>query len=97
MLTAYREAVAPGSFLVLTHGTCEVGQETDMRNLARMYRDDLGIQIAYRGQDEIAKILAGYTLIEPGIVPVPLLLPDPDDPFDGDPWQSLMYAAVART
>lgn len=97
MLTAYREAVAPGSFLVLTHGTCEVGQEADMRNLADMYRDDLKIQVAYRGHDEIEGILAGYTLMEPGIVPVPLLLPDPDDPFDGDPWQSLMYAAVART
>jgi hypothetical protein len=97
LLNAYREAVAPGSFLILTHGTCEVGQEADMRQLARMYRDDLGIQVAYRGRAEIAEILRGYTVLEPGIVPVPLLLPDPQDPFDGDPWQSLMYAAVART
>lgn len=97
LLTAYREAVAPGSFLVLTHGTSEVGQEEDMRNLARMYRDDLKIQVAYRGRAEIEGILAGYTLMEPGIVPVPLLVPDPEDPYEGDPWQSLMYAAIART
>jgi hypothetical protein len=97
LLAAYRDAVAPGSFLVLTHGTSEVGQEDDMRNLARMYRDDLGIQVTYRSHDDIARILAGYTLMAPGIVPVPLLLPDSDDHFDGDPWQSLMYAAVART
>ncbi|HEY1570577.1 MAG TPA: SAM-dependent methyltransferase [Pseudonocardiaceae bacterium] len=97
LLTAYRKAVAPGSFLVLTHGTAEVGQEADMRNLARMYWEDLKIQVAYRGRDEIARILRGYTLMAPGIVPVPLLLPDPEDPFEGDPWQSLMYAAIART
>lgn len=97
LLTAYREAVAPGSFLVLTHGTWEVGQEADMRKLAQMYWDDLRVRVAYRGRAEIAEMLRGYTLLEPGIVPVPLLLPDPQDPFEGDPWQSLMYAAIART
>lgn len=97
LLTAYREAVAPGSFLVLTHGTAELGQETDMRNLARMYWDDLKIQVTYRDRVEITGILAGYTLMAPGIVPVPLLVPDPDDPFEGDPRQTLMYAAIART
>lgn len=97
LLTAYREAVAPGSFLVLTHGTSEVGQEKDMRTLARMYWDDLKVQVTYRGRAEIARMLAGYTLMEPGIVPVPLLLPDPEDPYEDDPWQSLMYAAIART
>jgi hypothetical protein len=97
LLSAYREAVAPGSYLVLTHGTGELGQEGDMRTLAGMYRNELNIPVTYRGRDELAALLDGYTLVADGIVPVPLLLPDPEDPFDGDPRKSLMYGMVART
>jgi hypothetical protein len=97
LLKAYRDAVAPGSYVVLTHGTCELGQERDMRTLAGMYRDELNIPVTYRDKDELAALLDGYTLVADGIVPVPLLLPDPDDPFDGDPQKSLMYGMIART
>jgi hypothetical protein len=97
LLAAYRDAVAPGSYLIITHGTAELGQEHDMRTLAAMYRNELNIPVTYRGRDELATLLDGYTVVADGIVPVPLLLPDPADPFDGDPWQSLMYGAIART
>lgn len=97
LLAAYREAVAPGSWLILTHGTCELGQADDMRTLAQMYQNELNIPIAYRGRTELMALLDGYTLVGDGIVPVPLLLPDPAEPFDGDPWTSLMYGLVART
>jgi hypothetical protein len=68
-----------------------------MRTLAGMYRNELNIPVTYRGRDELAMLLDGYTMVEEGIVPVPLLLPDPEDPFDGDPWKSLMYGMIART
>lgn len=97
MLAAYRDAVAPGSFLILTHGTCELGQESEMRTLASMYRNELNIPVTYRGHDEIERLLDGYTVVDPGIVPVPMLMPDPADPFEGDPWKSLMYGVVARS
>jgi hypothetical protein len=97
LLAAYRDAVAPGSYLVLTHGTGELGQESDMQILAGMYQNELNIPVTYRGRDELAALLDGYTLVADGIVPVPLLLPDPEDPFDGDPWKSLMYGMIART
>jgi hypothetical protein len=97
LLATYRDAVAPGSYLVITHGTAELGQEHDMRTLAGMYRNELNIPVTYRGRDELAMLLDGYTMVEEGIVPVPLLLPDPEDPFDGDPWKSLMYGMIART
>lgn len=97
LLAAYREAVAPGSYLIVTHGTAELGQESDMRTLAGMYRNELNIPVTYRGRDELATLLDGYTVVAEGIVPVPLLLPDPADLFDGDPWQSLMYGMIART
>jgi hypothetical protein len=96
LLRAYRDAVAPGSYVVLTHGTCELGQENDMKTLAAMYRNELNIPITYRGRAELAMLLDGYTVVAEGIVPVPLLLPDPEDPFDGDPWKSLMYGVIAR-
>jgi S-adenosyl methyltransferase len=97
LLAAYREAVAPGSYLIITHGTCELGQESDMRTLAGMYRNELNIPVTYRGRDELATLLDGYTVVADGIVPVPLLLPAPEDPFDGDPWKSLMYGMIARS
>jgi hypothetical protein len=62
-----------------------------------MYRDEMNIPVAYRSRDELALLPHGCTLVEQGIVPVPLLLPDPDDPFDSDPRKSLMYGLIART
>lgn len=96
LLTAYREAVAPGSYLIITHDTAELGREAEMTRFAQMYKERV-IPMYLRDHNELAQLLRGFTVLDPGIVPMPLLVPDPANPYQGDPWNCVVYAAIART
>jgi len=61
-------ALAPGSFLALTHGSDEFDPER-MRALADVYAAT-GFEYRFRGHAEIADLLDGLELVEPGIVQI---------------------------
>jgi hypothetical protein len=48
------------------------------------------------GDDEILALLAGFDLVEPGLVWGPLWRPEPGALPGGDPADSNVYAVVAR-
>ena len=78
VVAAYRDAMAPGSYLVLSHAshrkeTAErVGRAADTysRNVAPM---------KLRTLDEVAELLEGFELVDPGIVYTAHWRPDPED------------------
>lgn len=95
LLACYREVVAPGSYLILSHGTAD-GREEAMTEVACLY-ERIGRPVRLRTRAELAALLAGYELVAPGIVHMPLWRPTDDDPVVDSPEASCAYAAVAAT
>ncbi|CCK25777.1 hypothetical protein BN159_1398 [Streptomyces davaonensis JCM 4913] len=92
-----RDALAPGSLLILTHASYEgiplpaeraegtVGVYKDIRN-----------PLIMRSRDEIARFFEGYDMVEPGLVSMPRWRPD-TAPEEEDPWAFSGFAGVGRT
>ncbi|MCC5581859.1 SAM-dependent methyltransferase, partial [Microtetraspora sp. AC03309] len=64
------EAMAPGSYLVISH----VERRPDVEAAAKLYRDANALVVP-RTAEEIAALLHGVDLVEPGVVRLPLWRP----------------------
>lgn len=95
LLARYRESVAPGSYLVMSHDTAD-GRAEDMAQVATLY-EETNRPLILRDQARLMALLDGFQLLDPGIVHMPLWRPDSDDPGYDRPERSCIYAAVART
>jgi SAM-dependent methyltransferase len=92
-LIRYREALAPGSYLVISHATAEDSPTTS--NVADVYTK-VSSPLVPRTRTELAALLAGWTLIEPGLCQGPDWRPDPGDPPATDLGAYATLAAVGR-
>ncbi|QIS16810.1 SAM-dependent methyltransferase [Nocardia arthritidis] len=63
-----RDAMAPGSYLALTHGWDESARDF----MAQSTNDTFGssAQIRFRSETEVARLCEGFELMEPGLVPI---------------------------
>lgn len=102
-LAEYRERLAPGSALVLSHGTLDKVTPDQQDSLDAYTRHYATTQnpLIWRSQAEFAEFAGEFELVEPGITWVPDWRPDPAIAPElrtslADPAQSLIYAAVAR-
>jgi hypothetical protein len=88
----YVDAMAPGSYLVLSHLAAE---DTDEQSQARtLYQKD-AIPITTRTRDQLAAFFTGTELQDPGIVWIPRWHPEEYDNLDA-PERSKGYAGVGR-
>ncbi|MFD2470093.1 SAM-dependent methyltransferase [Amycolatopsis silviterrae] len=103
LVAAYRELLAPGSCLALSHAT-DRGVPPDY---ARMLADAkeryaaTGNDLVYRDRTEITALFGDFTLLEPGVTWTPLWHPEEASPDDTTiradaPNESLLLAGVAR-
>ncbi|WP_129843314.1 SAM-dependent methyltransferase [Streptomyces sp. RFCAC02] len=78
-----RDALAPGSLLVLSHATTEAGHATheEGARLSEVYGRG-GMSFVLRGRRATARFFDGFELVEPGLVPPPAWRPD--GPADED-------------
>jgi hypothetical protein len=68
LLGRYRDRLAPGSFMVLSHATADDRAET-MRRAADTVRESRSKDnLVYRTHAEVTALFDGYELIEPGVV-----------------------------
>jgi len=81
-------ATPPGSHLVLWDGTNT--SQAVVEGADRLARSG-GVPYILRSPDDLATCFEGLTLVEPGLVPIPLWRPDEADPVAID-----AYGAVAR-
>jgi SAM-dependent methyltransferase len=97
LVAAYRDACAPGSHLVISHATNEYHPQT-MREAAAVYNKSASQGMNFRTRDQIAALLSGFDLVEPGLVDVIHWRPQPGDrdPFDGDVTRYNLLAALGR-
>ncbi len=93
LLDQYRQAVARGSVLVISHDTAD-GREPEMLRVAQAYAD-AGCPVVLRSHPELVALLDGWDLKEPGVVHAPLWRPNADDSSMSDPKSACVYAAVA--
>lgn len=90
----YRDALAPGSHLVVSHATQE-GQPDRADGHQALYRRT-GTPMTMRSRSEIAALFDGFELVEPGLVFLPQWRPDPGTPPEEHPERFTGLAAVGR-
>ncbi|MFG1922061.1 SAM-dependent methyltransferase [Cryptosporangium sp. NPDC048952] len=94
VLARYREAVAPGSYLALSHGTVDRRPE-NVAKVSGVYRNTRD-PTTFRTREEVAQLLTGWELLEPGLVWLPQWRPDWPDEATEDPSWTEMVCAVGR-
>lgn len=86
------DAVVPGSYLMLSHPTLELGGERNAEAM-RFWNENATPPIRARNAAEIRRLLAGTELVDPGLVSCPAWRPEfPHDAAGLVP----QYCAVAR-
>lgn len=92
-----RDALAPGSMLVVTHASFEgipLPRE-QAEGTVDVYKD-IRNPLIMRTRDEIARFFEGYDMVEPGLVPMPNWRPDTASE-DEDPYSFSGFGGVGRT
>ncbi|WP_218577706.1 SAM-dependent methyltransferase [Phytohabitans rumicis] len=95
ILARYRSVLAPGSVLVVSHTTEDPRPEIEAV-IQRVFKET-GTPVIHRDRAEVAALLDGLELVEPGVVWTPQWRPDDDtDPLFAEPERSATFAAVGR-
>lgn len=99
----YRDQLAPGSYMALTHGTYDDAptddQVTKLREAVQHYQQTTA-PATIRSRGQIAEFFGGWPLVEPGLVWTPQWVQpgDSEDEADDerDPARSRILAGLAR-
>ena len=92
VLDQLKEAMPAGSYLAISHGT----QDFSPQRAAAAVRgyDHASAPFVLRSREQVAGLLSGLDLVEPGLVQLPFWRPDGSD--GGDPSKIWLYAGVGR-
>lgn len=91
-----REALAPGSYLVISHATSD-NMPPDVRERMAALYSRTSNPVTTRSLEQIARFFTGFELVEPGLVYAPLWRPDPEDELFRDrPEHSVTSVGVGR-
>ena len=89
-----RDAVCPGSHLLLSHVTGD-GQPPEVLAAYELSgQTDSALRL--RSHAELSRYFDGFTLVDPGLVPLTTWRPEPGAEPDEDPWRTAAYAGVGR-
>jgi SAM-dependent methyltransferase len=85
IIATLRDALAPGSVMVVTHATLEHGPApAGQRRVQQVYRRT-ATPLIMRTVAELEPFFNGFELVEPGIVPLPFWRPDTPPSDEDDP------------
>jgi hypothetical protein len=91
-----RQALAPGSYMALSHTSMEEAPADIVERLEKIGADSPTPGKA-RSRADILRFFEGLELVEPGLVHLPLWRPEgPDDIFLDQPEQVLSFGGVGR-
>ncbi len=80
IIAGYRDHLAPGSYLAITHGITAATPEEDPDGVVESVKDvyqNASAQIHVRSRQEIGQFFDGFEIIEPGVVWIARWRPDP--------------------
>jgi hypothetical protein len=95
IIAGYRDYLAPGSYLAITHGIAAAAPEDDPDGLVERVTDvyrNASAQIHVRPVKDIERFFDGFELIEPGVVWMARWRPDPGTRPAGRP--NSLYGGV---
>jgi SAM-dependent methyltransferase len=95
IVATLREALAPGSYLVLCHATDESGHGV-AQAAEKMYNRTVPTQARVRSGPEILRFFDGFELVRPGLVYMPLWRPDSPADVPSDPSKFWCLVGVGR-
>lgn len=87
-----RSVLAPGSYLVISHGTLE-GSPAAAQRAHQLYQRSAE-QGTSRTREQIAAFFGDFALVPPGLVYLPLWRPEPMAPAEEHPERFCAYAGV---
>jgi hypothetical protein len=79
-----RDALAPGSYLVLAHGT-DAARPRVAQAAERVYNRSVTTNIHMRSHADVLRFFDGFDLVDPGLVYIPEWRPDSPDDVPEDP------------
>ena len=88
IVATLRDALAPGSYLAICHGTSE-GTPVALRAAEKVYNRSVATSVHVRPRAGILRFFDGFDLVEPGLVYIPEWRPDPPQDVPEDPSQVL--------
>jgi hypothetical protein len=94
IITTLRDALPPGSYLVLSHGTSDF--RADAADKAAAVYDRATSTFTPRSHAQVAALFEGWNLVEPGLVQVPLWRPDGTAPRPKELSRVWIYGGVGR-
>ncbi len=95
VVAALREAIAPGSYLAISH-LSSAQRPDDAARLGAHAATRTGVPIIFRSREEITAFFDGLTVVDPGVVELPAWRPETPDDVDEAPGRSLGLAGVGR-
>lgn len=90
-----RHALAPGSFLAVTHGTGDFVTDDIGAAMVEVYRRAVK-NVTGRTHDAIMEFFKGFEMVEPGLVRLPLWRPDGPEPTPEELAPILQYGGMGR-
>lgn len=94
IIAGYREAMAPGSFLVVSHASDEA-QPEKVEEHRELYRRT-STPMTMRTREQVTALFEGFDVVDPGVVFLPLWRPESPDDVDEHPERFTGLAAVGR-
>ncbi|MGQ0718738.1 MAG: SAM-dependent methyltransferase, partial [Pseudonocardiales bacterium] len=95
ILARYRDRLAPGSYLALSHGTTD-GNPTGLAETVEFYKNTPE-PVYLRSHEEVLRLFTGFELVEPGLVGCALWRPSgPGDTSDSAEMNTILYGGVGR-
>ncbi|MGD1218945.1 MULTISPECIES: SAM-dependent methyltransferase [Streptomyces] len=92
-----RDALAPGSLLIVTHASYEgIPLPPERAEGAVDVYKNIRNPLIMRSREQIARFFEGYDMVEPGLVPMPDWRPDTASE-DEDPYSFSGFGGVGRT
>jgi hypothetical protein len=95
IVATLRDALAPGSYLVLSHATNESQPEV-VRAAEKVYQSSVPSPGRTRSRAEILRFFDGFDLLEPGLTYVPQWRPDSPADLPDDPSKFWFLVGAAR-
>ena len=101
LLRVIREALAPGSYIAISHpsdeGYSAEGYSDERGEQVLTMYDKMGTPVSLRSRAQLERFFEGLEMVEPGLVRIPLWHPeDKEDLFIDEPALSAAYAGVGR-
>jgi SAM-dependent methyltransferase len=95
IVATLRDALAPGSHLVLAHATNE-SRPAAAQAAGTVYNRSVSTEIHMRSRAEILRFFEGFELLDPGLVYIPQWRPDSPADVPDDPGKFWVLVGVGR-